>query len=193
MDYKEKIKFLEERIKRLNEIGLALSKEDDTNIIFEMILEEAKNITHADGRTLYMKDKDGNLKFEIMRNDSKKTIMGGSSGVEIPFPPVPLEINGSPNEKNVSAYAAIHGDTVNVKDAYIEKGFDFSGPKKYDIDFGYRSQSFLCVPLIDHEDEVIGVMQLINATDNNTKETIEFSKEALGSIKHYIRNIYIAF
>ena len=177
MDYKEKIKFLEERIKRLNEIGLALSKEDDTNIIFEMILEEAKNITHADGRTLYMKDKDGNLKFEIMRNDSKKTIMGGSSGVEIPFPPVPLEINGSPNENNVSAYAAIHGNTVNVKDAYIEKGFDFSGPKKYDIDFGYRSQSFLCVPLIDHEDEVIGVMQLINATDNNTKETIEFSKE----------------
>ena len=71
MNNNEMIKFLKERIKRLNEIGLALSKEDDTNVIFEMILEEAKNITHADGRTLYMKNNDGDLKFEILRNDSK--------------------------------------------------------------------------------------------------------------------------
>ena len=75
MDYKERCNFLEERIKRLNEIGIALSTESNTNKLFEMILEEARHITHADGRTLYMKDVDGNLKFEILRNDSMKTVM----------------------------------------------------------------------------------------------------------------------
>ena len=60
MDYKMKCSFLEERIKRLNEIGIALSTENNTDKLFEMILEEARNITNADGRTLYMKDADGN-------------------------------------------------------------------------------------------------------------------------------------
>ena len=86
MDYKKRCEFLEQRIKRLNAIGLALSTEEDTNKIFEMILEEARHITNADGRTLYMIDNENNLKFEIMRNDSMKTIMGGTSGVNIPFP-----------------------------------------------------------------------------------------------------------
>ncbi len=79
MNDKQKIKNLENRIHRLNEIGMALSTESDSNKLFEMILEEARNITNADGRTLYSKDKEGNLKFEILRNDTMNTIMGGKS------------------------------------------------------------------------------------------------------------------
>ena len=78
MNDKQKIKNLENRIHRLNEIGMALSTESDSNKLFEMILEEARNITNADGRTLYSKNKEGNLKFEILRNDTMNTIMGGS-------------------------------------------------------------------------------------------------------------------
>ena len=85
MSDKQKIKSLENRIHRLNEIGMALSTESDTDKLFEMILEEAKNITNADGRTLYSKNEDGNLKCEILRNDSMNTIMGGSSNINIPF------------------------------------------------------------------------------------------------------------
>ena len=70
MTLKEKCTFLEERIKRLNEIGLSLSRENDINVIFELIMEEAKNITNSDGRTLYMISDDGQtMKFEILRND----------------------------------------------------------------------------------------------------------------------------
>ncbi|MFL2994993.1 MAG: hypothetical protein ACJZ1Y_05200 [Candidatus Neomarinimicrobiota bacterium] len=90
MNDKQKIKNLENRIHRLNEIGMALSTESDSNKLFEMILEEARNITNADGRTLYSKNKEGNLKFEILRNDTMSTIMGGSSNNEIPFDPVKL-------------------------------------------------------------------------------------------------------
>ena len=178
MNIEERCKFLEERIKRLNEIGIALSTEKDTNKLFELILEEAKNITNADGRTLYMVDDKGNLKFEIMRNDSMNTVMGGTSGVDIPFPPVNKYFeDGEPNLSNVSAYAAITGETINIEDAYEEKGYDFSGAKAYDKSSGYRSKSFLTMPLKNHENEIIGVMQLINATDKNTGEVISFTPE----------------
>jgi len=177
MNYKQKIKSLENRIHRLNEIGIALSTESDTNKLFEMILEEAKSITNADGRTLYSKDDDGNLKFEILRNDSMKTIMGGTSNIDIPFDPVKLWLGDStPNQSNVSAYVALTGETVNIKDAYAEEGFDFSGTKSYDSKTGYHSKSFLTVPLKNHENEIIGVMQLINARDESG-EVISFDHD----------------
>jgi len=170
MSDKQKIKSLENRIHRLNEIGMALSTESDTDKLFEMILEEARNITNADGRTLYSKNEDGNLNFEILRNDSMNTIMGGSSNINIPFDPVKLWLDDStPNQSNVSAYVALTGKAVNIEDAYKEDGFDFSGTKSYDEKTGYHSESFLTVPLKNHENEIIGVMQLINARDQNNK------------------------
>ena len=177
MNDKQKIKNLENRIHRLNEIGMALSTESDSNKLFEMILEEARNITNADGRTLYSKNKEGNLKFEILRNDTMNTIMGGSSNKEIPFDPVKLWVDDStPNQSNVSAYVALTGETVNIKDAYQEAGFDFSGTKSYDEKTGYHSKSFLTVPLKNHENEIIGVMQLINARDEDN-EVVPFDKD----------------
>ena len=177
MNDKQKIKNLENRIHRLNEIGMALSTESDSNKLLEMILEEARNITNADGRTLYSKNKEGNLKFEILRNDTMNTIMGGSSNKEIPFDPVKLWVDDStPNQSNVSAYVALTGETVNIKDAYQEAGFDFSGTKSYDEKTGYHSKSFLTVPLKNHENEIIGVMQLINARDEDN-EVVPFDKD----------------
>ena len=177
MDALNRIKFLEDRLHRLSEIGMALSTEKNTDRLFEMILEEAKNITKADGRTLYSINEDGNLDFEILRNDSMNTIMGGTSGVEIPYYPVHLWLDDkTPNQKNVSAYVALSGKTVNIKDAYQEKGFDFEGTKNFDKKSGYHSKSFLTVPLKNHENEIIGVMQLINAQGENG-EVIPFTSE----------------
>ena len=143
MDYKKKIKILEERIHRLSEIGIALSTERNSNKLFEMILKQARNISNADGRTLYSKNEEGNLQFEILRNDTMNTIMGGTSGVDIPYDPVQLWIDDStPNQTNVSAYVALTGKTVNIGDACEEEGFDFTGTKAFDKNNGYRSKSF---------------------------------------------------
>ena len=103
--------------------------------------------------------------------------MGGSSNKEIPFDPVKLWVDDStPNQSNVSAYVALTGETVNIKDAYQEAGFDFSGTKSYDEKTGYHSKSFLTVPLKNHENEIIGVMQLINARDEDN-EVVPFDKD----------------
>ena len=177
MDALNRIKFLEDRLHHLSEIGMALSTERDTDRLFEMILEEAKNITRSDGRTLYSINENGDLAFEILRNDSMKTVMGGTSGVEIPFYPVHLWLDeNTPNQKNVSAYVALTGKTVNIKDAYEEEGYDFEGTINFDKKNGYRSKSFLTVPLKNHENEIIGVMQLINAKNENG-DVISFNDE----------------
>ena len=179
MTLKEKCIFLEERVKRLNEIGLALSREDDTNVIFELIMEEARNITNADARTLYMKSEDGKtMDFEIVRTDSMETVMGGTSGVEITFPPVQLyDDSGKTNMNNINTYVAHTGKTLNIKDAYKEEGFDFSGTKAFDENTGYRSTSFLTVPLKNHENDIIGVMQLLNSIDKKTGKVQIFTDE----------------
>ena len=177
MDALNRISFLEDRLHRLSEIGMALSTEKNTDRLFEMILEEAKNISRADGRTLYSMNDKGDLNFEILCNDTMDTVMGGTSGVEIPYYPVHLWLDDKkPNQKNVSAYVALTGKTVNIKDAYEEEGFDFEGTKNFDKKSGYRSKSFLTVPLKNHENEIIGVMQLINAR-NDHGEVVSFNKE----------------
>lgn len=167
-----------QRLDRLNAIGVALSAERDNSRLLEMILLGAKEITNADGGTLYTVTEDRGLKFEIMRNLSLGVAMGGTTGKDIPFPPLPLYLeDNSPNVNMVAAYTALNDCTVNIKDAYEEIGFDFSGTRKFDEQTGYRSKSFLTIPMKNHENEIIGVLQLINAIDPVTKEIIPFSQE----------------
>ena len=165
------------RLEQLNSIGVSLSKERDINRLLESILLAAKTITHADGGTLYRVTDDADaLRFEIIRTDSLNIAMGGTSGVPINFPDLPLTTpSGAPNDSLVAAYSAIHNQTVNIKDAYTEANFDFAGTRKFDQRTGYRSQSFLAVPLKDHEGEVIGVLQLINAKNPDSGAVVAFS------------------
>jgi HD-GYP domain-containing protein (c-di-GMP phosphodiesterase class II) len=166
------------RLSELNEVGIALSQERDIDRLLETILLAAKQITRADGGTLYRRHaSDQNLlHFEIIRTDSLQIAMGGTTGVKIPFEPVALrDASGRENTTMVAAYAVLRDRTVNIADAYREKGFDFSGTKAYDARTGYRSQSFLTVPMKNHEGEIIGVLQLINAKDPITGAPVPFS------------------
>jgi len=185
MTLKEKCAVLEDRVKRLQEIGLALSTEDDINVIFELIMDEAKNITNADGRTLYMISDDGKtMKFEIMATESMNFSQGGTTGVEITIPPMQLfNEDGTPNHSSIVAYSANTGKIVNIKDAYKEKGFDFTGAKNFDKNTGYRTQSVLSVPLKNHENDIVGVMQLINAKDPKSNKTISFSDDMQNQVE----------
>jgi len=176
------------RLSDLNAIGAALSSERDINRLLESILNSAKKITNADAGTLYLVDTEKQvLTFEILHNDSLKIRMGGTSGNPIPFYPIALYHEGEPNLAMVVSYSVLRGETVNIPDAYIAAGFDFSGTKNFDAKTGYHSRSFLSVPMRNHEQEIIGVLQLINALDETSGDVKQFSKddqqllESLGS------------
>ncbi|MBA2480810.1 MAG: GAF domain-containing protein [Planctomycetes bacterium] len=158
------------RLDKLNAIGIALSSEKDPMRLVEQILLGAKDITNADGGTVYSVTGDGTLRFEMLRNDTLGLVMGGSSGVTIPYKPLSLRReDGSANHASVVAHAVVTGDTVNIPDAYHADGFDFAGTRAFDAKTGYRSTSMLTVPMRNHEGEITGVLQLLNArTDDGT-------------------------
>ena len=167
---------LVQRLEQLNAIGASLSAERDINRLLESILTAAKSITRADGGTLYRLAEDGTLRFEILRTSSLKYYLGGTTGNPVPFYPIHLTgKDGKPNHSMVAAYAALTGKTVNIADAYTADGFDFTGTRNFDKKTGYRSKSFLTVPMANHEHEIIGVLQLINAQDPKTGEILPFS------------------
>ena len=160
----------------LNAIGIALSAEKNHDRLLEMILIRAREITNADGGTLYTRTEEDALRFEIMITDSLNIHMGGPGGEPIPFKPIPLyNADGSPNKNNVAACAVIENKTINIPDAYTNEEFDFSGTRKFDQNTGYRSRSFLTVPMTNHENRIIGVLQLINSTDPETGQVAAFS------------------
>ena len=166
------------RLAKLIEVGIALSAERDHARLMERILVEAQALCDADGGTLYLRTGDDRLAFEIVRSDSLGIALGGASGEAIAFPALALyDAAGAPNERNVATHAALRKRTVNIADAYTAADFDFSGTQAFDARTGYRSTSFLTVPLQNYAGEVIGVLQLINALDRDTGEVVAFDAE----------------
>lgn len=164
----------------MHAIGVALAAERNRDRLLERILLEAKTLCQADGGTLYLReDMDGSpqLRFAMGRNDSLGLAFGGTSGGDATMPAVPLRLpDGTPNFSNVASYAALHNRTVAVADAYSQEDeFDFSGVQAFDAANGYRSCSFLAIPLRGSRHQVIGVLQLINATDAVSGEVGPFS------------------
>ncbi|MBN1615261.1 MAG: GAF domain-containing protein [Deltaproteobacteria bacterium] len=168
-----------DHIRRLTQIGAALSAEKNLDRLLEMIVDEARKFTHASGGTLYiMSDDETELHFAIVQNDSLNVRMGGT-GDRITWPPVKLRNeDGTENHTNVSAHAAISGEVVNIPDVYNAEGFNFEGTRRFDAQTGYRSRSMLVVPMRNHENDIIGVLQLLNAQDPSTNEVITFSRES---------------
>ena len=157
-------------------IGISLTTEKNFQKLLENMLVEAKNFCNADAGTLYLK-KDNQLTFAVVRNDSLKVAMGGASGNEVTMPPINLmDEKGNPNNRNVAAFAALTGKPVSIDDAYENREFDFSGTKEFDKQTGYISGSFLTIPLKNSNNEVTGVLQLINALDAKRKLIVPFDE-----------------
>lgn len=164
------------KVAQLNEIGIALSAASDVDVLCDKILTGAMELTNADGGSLYqISDDRDSLEFVIVTTHSLDIHMGGRSGQEINFPPIPLMVNGEANKSNVVSSAVHDESTINIPDVYHAEGFDFSGTRKFDEQTGYRTQSILTVPLKNHHDDIIGVLQLINAKDDESGETREFA------------------
>jgi signal transduction histidine kinase len=167
------IKNLLDKLTKLTDIGLALSAERNLDVLLEMIMEEARNLAYADGGTLYIIEKN-KLHYNIFQNDTLGIRMGGNNESAIPFPP--LEMTPS----IISSHVALTGKTVNIPDVSKHEDHDFSGPRVFDQKFNYRTQSMLLVPMKNKDEEVIGVIQLLNARKpGEPKKAIPFSNETV--------------
>jgi len=170
------------RLQIVQRIGIELASERNRQKLLEHILLEAKNLCHAEGGTLYLREGEEQsdcLRFAMARNDVLGLAFGGTTGGVSSLPAVPLrEVDGTPNYRNVASYVALHKRSIRVADAYSEEDeFDFSGVRRFDEANHYRSVSFLAIPLLGSRQQVIGVLQLINARDARTGQVREFSQD----------------
>lgn len=173
----EKQKLIDDLILTILPLGQALSAEKDMNRLLERILLETMSLCNADAGTLYLPTEDKTLRFAMMHTRSLGIALGGTTGKEIPFRALPLydAESGEPNFRNVATYVALKGESINVADIYMDELFDFTGTKAFDAQNNYCTISNLTIPLRDHDNDVIGVLQLINAQDPESGAPIPFS------------------
>ncbi len=162
----------------LNKIGVALSSEHDTDALLELILTKSRDITCCDAGSLYVVEEEAeggkHLVFKLTQSDSHA----------VPFRQFTLPID----THSVAGYAAATGEVVNIKDAYRIRSLPFRLNRDFDRKYGYRTKSMLVVPMKNHKDEAIGVLQLINAKKHRDakltslqavqQEVIPFSKRS---------------
>lgn len=155
-------------------VSTALSTEKDTTKLLEYVLLAAKRLSQADGGTIYSVNAKQELVFDTLFNDTLNLHMGGSSGNTIPFSSIPIYINGQPNVNAVVAHSAAKGKVINIPDVYNVSEYDMTSAKAMDKHNGYKTLSILTVPMNNHEGDLIGVLQLINAQEDD--EVIPFSR-----------------
>ncbi len=144
---------LTHELRELNEIGVKLSAERNTDALLELILDKARQITSSDAGSLYLveEDPDGvrRLRFKQAQNDS----------MSIPFKEFTLPIG----PQSLAGYVAMTGRILNIADAYdLPPDTPFRIDYSFDRLAGYRSKSMLVVPMLTPQGQIIGVFQLIN-------------------------------
>ncbi|MGP1484608.1 MAG: HD domain-containing phosphohydrolase [Campylobacter sp.] len=153
----------EAKFEKMLDINLELADEQNLDIMLQKILTYTRELTHSDGGSLYLISKDKKfLDFKVIQNDSL-----GINLIENPhnklFDSMPLYLeDGSENHTRVAVISALQNKVINICDIYKSKEYDFNGAKNFDEHSGYETKSMLVFPLINHEEEVIGVIQLIN-------------------------------
>ena len=140
-------------LETLNKIGVALSNERNTDALLELILTKSREVTSCDAGSLYLVEEEPeggkHLVFKLTQNDSHA----------VPFTQFTMPIN----TQSIAGYAAAMGKVLNIKDAYRIRHLPFRLNRDFDQKYGYRTKSMLVVPMQNQKDEVIGVLQLINA------------------------------
>ena len=165
----------EHKFEEIMKINLAFSSQHDKNILLEDILTLTRNLTNADAGTLYIKSKDEKyLSFKVVHNNTLNIKMGGTKN-NLNWPDLPIfEENGKTNNEMVAVVCANEKRIINIPDVYKTTKYQFDGTKDFDKSTSYHSKSMLVIPLINHDNEVIGVLQLINKIKNG--EIINFNK-----------------
>jgi sigma-B regulation protein RsbU (phosphoserine phosphatase) len=182
--------------KRLLPLGAALSSEKRFDRLLERILSEAKTLCHADAGTIYIL-REQHLEFALMFCDSLGIANGPSTGLQKGVAPLALyDHDARPNLSYVASRVAIEGRSINVPDVYRAENFNFSGTRAFDEQTGYHTHSLLTVPLKNHDDQVIGVLQLINAQDEKGRVVPfgsyeQLAAESLSSLAAVALNTHI--
>jgi HD-GYP domain-containing protein (c-di-GMP phosphodiesterase class II) len=170
------------QFRELNRIGIALSAEKDIDRLQSFILTTMRQLTHADGASLWLKmEVDGVPKLFLASSQNHSIDKNTYEAFTVPV-----------DQKSVVGYAVSVGSSQIYEDAYHPPPGKPVGGKSFDSQFGYRTKSMLTVPMRNYNNDVVGAVQLINAkrrfetrlkADNVDTEVISFQPEDVEMIE----------
>jgi len=160
------------------ELGLELNQVKDLDLLLDRILTEARKFVNADAGSIYTRTGD-KLEFSYTQNETlQKALPTGKKLIYTSFT-VPI------NTRSIAGYAASKSEIVNIADAYeIPENAPYSFSQDFDKISKYRTQSILSIPLTTKRNDVIGVLQLINAK-NKKGEIVKFAKSVEPLVMHF--------
>lgn len=141
-------------IAELTRIGVALGTERDLGSLLELILTQARRVTQSDAGSLYLVETTNQgarrLRFKLAQTYSKP---------EAPFVEFAIPVDRT----SLAGYTAVTGEPLVIDDAYfLPPDVEYTINRSFDERYGYRTKSMLVIPMKDHKEQVIGVLQLIN-------------------------------
>lgn len=163
-------------------VSVALSTEKNTQSLLESILLAAKRLANADGGTIYAVNDEQELVFDTLFNDTLNMHLGGTSGNEITLDVIPIYVDGKVNESAIVAQAAATGEIINIDDVTSGPSIHSERFKRVDKDLNYQTTSILTIPMKNHEGELSGVLQLINARKFGTSTVIPFDDDTTSKV-----------
>lgn len=153
-----------EQLEHFVKVGLALARQTDTTQLLEQILQSAQQISMAEGGTIY-RCNGQQLEFATLINHKLGIHQGGTSEQSPQQAPIPLLVEGKANDSAVVALAANQRQPIIIDDVYQSDLVNQQKARQFDQAMNYKTQSMLTVPLLDHQADVVGVLQLINCLD----------------------------
>lgn len=168
----------EKKLQKILELEQILIKIQDTDVLLERLLTEAREIVHADAGSIYVCEGE-KLRIKFAQNDTQKKML--KPGEKLPFVYFSFPID----KKSISGYTVLTSQLINLPDAYImPEGSPYSFNKQSDLSTGYRTKSLLTLPLKTADGRVLGVLQMINALDEKGN-IIAFDKDAELFLIHF--------
>lgn len=141
-----------QEMRRIIKVGQALSTERDFDTLLEMILTQARELVAADSGSIYVTEpnKDGppaQLRFKKSSLQLRKV-----SEFLLPI-----------NSKSIAGHVAVTGEPLLIEDVYnLDESLPYRFNFEYDQMHDYYTRSMLIIPMKNHRDDIIGVIQLIN-------------------------------
>ncbi len=171
----------DDKLRKVLNLGLEISQIKDIDLLLEKILSEARAFTNCDAGSIYVREGD-QLRFSYAQND---TLQGQlPPGRKLPYSTFSIPIDNA----SIAGYVAANGEILTIADVYeLEDSYPFSFNRSYDDLTGYRTCSMLTIPLKNFRNDVIGVLQLINAM-NDRNQPIPFAGDDEEVIIYFANN-----
>ena len=174
-----------EKLDALATLGIDLSRVQDLDIMMERILTEARRFANADAGSIYIREKDL-LHFAYTQNDTLQQRL--ANGEKLIYSTFHIPIN----EESIAGYVAATGKPLNLPDVYsIDPARPYHFSKVFDKKTRYTTRSVLTIPLKNHNDDIIGILQIINAEDE-AKNVVAFSQNDEKMMLHFASNAAVA-